>query len=103
MTSLSPDPGCTPGSTDEQLPAHILSLLTPYPLTYLSTACEAAGHLAQAHSDLVFKGGYNTAHPDLAAQLLQWRRTMHSRCRLNNKFTGIDCSCFCHASQGSGE
>lgn len=98
MTSSTPDSGCVPGSTDEQLPAHILALLTPYPLTYLSTACETARLLAQAHGDLYVR---NKANPsgvaNLLVQIMQWRMTMHNRCRLNHKFVGRLCICSCHA------
>jgi hypothetical protein len=87
---------CIPGSTDEQLPAHILSLLTPYSPTYRSTACEAAGQLAQLIADLNFEGNHGMVSPDLFEQIGQWRRTMHQRCRLTNKFTGIACTCTCH-------
>lgn len=75
-----------PGSTEEQLPAHILLLTVPRP--YLSTACETAHALESAmvrHSE---------NHPELEL----WRDRMHSRCRLNNKFTGLLCACPHHTN-----
>jgi hypothetical protein len=70
-----------PGSTEEQLPAHILMLTVPRP--YISTACETAHSLESAM----------VRHPDHRTELELWRDRMHGRCRLNNKFTGLLCSC----------
>lgn len=96
--------GCIPGSTDEQLPAHILDLLSPYSLTYRSTACEAAGQLARLHGDLYFRSQHTDKplpDPYLLGQLNSWRKTMHNRCRLTNKFTGVPCACACHHPDAS--
>lgn len=73
-----------PGSTRDQLPAHILNLIATTP--YLSTACQTASSLSAA----------TTAHPDRADELRQWRDRMHQRCRLNHKYTGQRCVCRCH-------
>lgn len=88
--------GCTPGSKDEQLPAHVLVLLSHLPLTYLSTACEVAGQLDRVANGLSFRGLPLTDHDSAAVQLDVWSRTMHVRCRLTNKFTGVACTCGCH-------
>lgn len=73
-----------PGSTEEQLPAEILMLTVLRP--YISTACETAHALESAM----------VRHPEHRTELELWRDRMHSRCRLNNKFTGVLCACGCH-------
>lgn len=75
-----------PGSTREQLPADLLALLPAR--SYLSTACETARLLE----------GAAIAHPQRATELRDWRDRMHTRCRLNNKFTGAGCTCRCHTT-----
>jgi len=70
-----------PGSTEEQLPAEILMLTVLRP--YISTACETAHALESAM----------VRHPEHRTELELWRDRMHSRCRLNNKFTGVLCAC----------
>lgn len=73
-----------PGSTRAQLPAHILAKLTPR--IYLSTACE----MGQACERAVIR------HPDDAEELTFWARWLHDEmCRLNNKYSGVLCSCPC--------
>lgn len=84
-----PEPAWTPpppGSTREQLPDDILALARRHYRPYTSTACDTATLLAETTAD----------HPDLAAELGVWRTRLHSRCRLNNKFTGQLCDCPCH-------
>jgi hypothetical protein len=73
-----------PGSTEEQLPDHILGMIVPRP--YFSTACETARALQSAA----------VRHPDHVDELSSWKKKMHDRCRLNNKFTGVLCACNCH-------
>jgi hypothetical protein len=80
-TDWTPPP---PGDTREQLPDHILNLIGA--TSYRSTACETANLCDNAIID----------HPAQGAGLRRWRDRMHSRCRLNNKFTGVLCECFCH-------
>lgn len=78
-----PEPGAwtppPPGSTAEQLPVEVLDAIRPGP--YLSTACHAA-FLCE------------TTEPTEA--LTGWSQRLHSRCRINNKFTGALCVCSCH-------
>lgn len=73
-----------PGSTEEQLPDHILNLIVRRP--YISTACETARALHSAR----------IRHPEYSTELGLWFDRMHERCRLNNKFTGMLCACGCH-------
>lgn len=75
-TTWTPPP---PGDTREQLPDHILALLT-IP-DYESTACEMARLLTNAI----------TFHPEDADELTAWAGRMRRRCRENNKFTGRMC------------
>lgn len=75
-----------PGSTCEQLPAHLLALIDVP--SYASTACEAAASLATAAR----------AHAVRRDQLDQWAGRLHARCRTNNKFTGAPCRCGCHTA-----
>jgi hypothetical protein len=77
-----------PGSTEKQLPKHILALIVPRP--YISTACETAEAIESAM----------IRYPDQAAELGQWRDRMHSECRINNKFTGRLCACPHHTEDG---
>lgn len=77
-----------PGSTEEQIPDEILTLIVRRP--YISTACETARALESAM----------IRHPEHHAELQLWRDRMHSRCRINNKFTGVLCACP-HHSEGS--
>jgi len=91
---MTASPGCTPGSTDEQLPAHMLDLLqVGCSMTYLSTACEAAQQLTYAQASIV---AHDTHITIISQQAGVWSETMHNRCRLTNKFTGVPCSCSCH-------
>lgn len=76
-----------PGSTEEQLPDDVLTLIDPPP--YLSTACETAQLLEQAVAE----------YPERQAGLEEWARRMHVRCRINHKFTGRLCSCDHHQRQ----
>lgn len=70
-----------PGSTEERLPEHILGLVVLR--SYLSTACQMAHALQSAI----------TRHPEHKTELELWRDRMHSRCRLNNKFSDVSCAC----------
>jgi hypothetical protein len=70
-----------PGDRREQLPAHLLALIQPYLLGYTSTACQTADYLAQAIAD----------HPEVGAELAEWRERMGARCRRNQKYTGEIC------------
>ena len=74
-------PNNPPGSTREQLPTHLLTLITLPP--YLSTACQTADALAVTAE---------LRHP-LYAELRAHAERLHARCRLNNKFTGVLCAC----------
>lgn len=76
-----------PGDTREQMPEHILALIVRRP--YISTACETARALSTA---LV-------RHPEYKTELELWQKHMHARCRLNNKFTGVLCTCPHHKEQ----
>jgi len=80
-TGYTPPP---PGSTEKQLPDHILELIVRR--YYLSTACETAEALERAI----------VRYRDHEAELMMWRDRMHAECRLNNKFTGVLCDCECH-------
>jgi len=76
-------------------------LLAATPLTYLSTACEVGGQLANIEEDFDFHG-LPLSDPDAAmVQLSVWIPAMHNRCRLTNKFTGAACSCSCHQESAS--
>lgn len=72
-----------PGSTEEQLPDDVLALLTD--VSYLSTACET-GHLLRIA----------VLENSKRADLPKWEKKMHERCRLNHKFLGSPCFCYCH-------
>lgn len=80
-------PANPPGSTVEQLPAHVLALIT-LP-SYTSTACELAELLTAAIP----------AHPQHAGELAHWVAWLRDRCRANNKFTGVLCD---HRGPGVG-
>lgn len=69
-----------PGDRREQLPDHLLALID-IPL-YTSTACETAELLAAATG----------RHPEHAEELWQWEARQRQRCRINNKYTGVDCT-----------
>jgi hypothetical protein len=73
-----------PGDRREQLPAAILALIDIPP--YTSTACEAASLLAWQMPKRKHRRAELGDHAD----------RLHSRCRINNKFTGKSCSCLCH-------
>lgn len=77
-----------PGSTVKQLPDHILALIVPRP--YTSTACETARALTSA----------KVRHPDFAEELQMWSDIKHGQCRLNNKHSGVLCSCPCAHPEG---
>ncbi|WP_405883601.1 hypothetical protein OG747_36470 [Streptomyces sp. NBC_01384] len=81
MTDWTPPP---PGDRREQLPDDVLALIDIPP--YTSTACETAALLDTAGS----------TRQDQADGLYAWAERLHSRCRLNNKFTGVLCRCGCH-------
>lgn len=81
MTDWTPPP---PGDRREQLPAHLLALVNIPP--YTSTACEMAGLLDAAADE----------YQDRADGIAAWIDRLHSRCRLNNKYTGASCDCACH-------
>lgn len=75
-----------PGDRREQLPDHLLDLIRGSIPDYTSTACVTAYTLAVA---------VHWSHPQ-RAELGQWAERMHQRCRINQKFTGQICQCFCH-------
>jgi hypothetical protein len=78
-----------PGDRREQLPDHLLALIdTP---SYLSTACEAASLLARQMP----------AHTLRRVELGDHADRLHTRCRLQNKFTGVACRCHCHGTPAS--
>lgn len=81
VTDWTPPP---PGDTREQLPDNLLALIDVPP--YTSTACETAQALETAAE----------TRGDQAAELAVWRDRLHTRCRINNKFTGALCNCGCH-------
>lgn len=81
MTDWTPPP---PGDTREQLPDHLLALID-VPL-YLSTACEAARECKRVID----------IHVEHGDELRQTAARLHTRCRINNKFTGQLCACHCH-------
>lgn len=83
-TAWTPPP---PGDTREQLPDHLLALIDAP--DYLSTACEAAILLAWQMPK----------HTHRRVELGEHSDRLHSRCRLQNKFTGVVCRCDCHATQ----
>lgn len=68
-----------PGDRREQLPDHILALLDIPP--YTSTACESADLCAAAA----------TRHPEHADELRHWEQRQRQMCRINNKYTGVNC------------
>jgi hypothetical protein len=86
--------------TAERLPADILALL---PIRdYTSTACQT-GHLLE--SDVYGRARHwGLKLPDLVslADLEEQVRRMHKRCRLNHKFTGNLCICYCHTDRAVG-
>ncbi|HEY3481855.1 MAG TPA: hypothetical protein VGL02_23400 [Streptomyces sp.] len=73
-----------PGSAREQLASDLLAVINLPP--YLSTACQTAGALA----------GAAVGQPRLADRFVEESGRLHSRCRLNHKFTGQLCVCGCH-------
>jgi hypothetical protein len=79
-----------PGSTREQLPDHLLTLIQPHLPNYLSTAC-STGQLLNCDLD----------QPH-ASEREAWAERMHQRCRLNHKFTGQLCCCDCHQDRAEG-
>lgn len=70
-----------PGDKRDQLPDDILALIVLRP--YVSTSCETAQALESAM----------IRWPDRRAELAMWRDRKHASCRLNNKSTGVLCSC----------
>ncbi|MCX5365899.1 hypothetical protein OG864_45195 [Streptomyces sp. NBC_00124] len=86
MTDWTPPP---PGDRREQLPDHLLALIQTPP--YLSTACET-GSLLNLITD---------QHQDRGDGIDAWAERMHARCRINHKFTGVQCHCGCHRKGGS--
>ncbi|KIZ16876.1 hypothetical protein [Streptomyces natalensis] len=76
--NLTPGYVNPPGSTSELLPPEILAAIDTPP--YLSTGCDTALRVDAADV------------PDATG----WARQLHQRCRLNNKFTGEECTCTCH-------
>lgn len=88
-TTQTTEPAWTPpppGDRREQLPDHLLDLIRGSIPDYTSTACVTAYTLAVA---------VHWSHPQ-RAELGQWAERMHQRCRINQKFTGQICQCFCH-------
>lgn len=81
MTDWTPPP---PGDRREQLPDHLLDAIDIPP--YTSTACQTADLLAEAIPGRL----------DLAGELGEQADRLHTRCRLQNKFTGVACRCGCH-------
>lgn len=81
MADWTPPP---PGDRREQLPDHLLATIDIPP--YTSTACQTADLLAEAIPGRL----------DLAGELIEHAGRLHTRCRLNNKFTGQLCACSCH-------
>lgn len=75
-----------PGDTREQLPDHLLAGISSVLGKYYSTAC----HTATACQAAAYR------HGDLADELRVEAERLHSRCRLNQKFTGQLCVCGCH-------
>lgn len=73
-----------PGDRREQLPDHLLAAIDIPP--YTSTACQTADLLSEAIPDRL----------DLTKELIEQANRLHSRCRLNQKFTGQLCACGCH-------
>lgn len=82
-TDWTPPP---PGDRREQLPAHLLAAIASVLGKYYSTAC----HTATACQASAYR------HADLAAELRTEAQRLHSRCRLNQKYTGQMCVCSCH-------
>jgi hypothetical protein len=68
-----------PGDRREQLPDHILALIDIPP--YTSTACESAE----------LCGAAIARRPEHADELRQWEQRQRQRCRINNKYTGVNC------------
>jgi len=75
-----------PGSTAEQLPETLLALIRHRLPDYTSTACQTADTLACTATH---------GHP-LYDEIREHAERLHSRCRLNMKFTGQLCACGCH-------
>ena len=75
-----------PGSTSEQLPDTLLALILDQLPDYTSTACQTADTLACTATH---------GHP-LYDEIREHAERLHSRCRLNMKFTGQLCACGCH-------
>lgn len=83
MTDWTPPP---PGDRREQLPDHLLDAIAGVLGKYLSTAC----HTATACTAAAYR------NDGLADKLRTEATRLHSRCRLNQKFTGQQCVCDCH-------
>ena len=83
MTDWTPPP---PGDRREQLPDHLLAAIGSVLGKYYSTAC----HTATACQAAAYR------HDQLAGELREQAERLHSRCRLNQKFTGQACVCGCH-------
>lgn len=78
-----------PGDTREQLPDEVLTRIRRNLTDYTSTACGLDRALVETMAD----------NPDTVAELKPWRERMHNRCRLNHKFTGQQCGCWCHETE----
>lgn len=76
-----------PGDRREQLPDHLLALIRDRLPDYTSTACQTA--------DLLACTATYRRHP-LYDEIREHAERLHSRCRLNLKFTGQLCVCGCH-------
>lgn len=83
MADWTPPP---PGDRREQLPDHLLAAINIPP--YTSTACQTADLLAETIPSRL----------DLADELGVEADRLHTRCRLNQKFTGQLCVCGCHTA-----
>lgn len=83
-----------PGGTREQLPDHLLALIRDRLPDYTSTACQTADTLACA----ACYPGSGVPRPQYD-EIREHAERLHSRCRLNNKFTGQLCACGCHPEE----
>jgi hypothetical protein len=83
-------PANPPGSTAEQLPEALLALIRDRLPDYTSTACQTADTLACTAT--------YRRHP-LYDEIRENAERLHSRCRLNNRFTGQLCACGCHGPE----
>jgi len=86
MPDWTPPP---PGDRREQLPDHLLAAIGGVLGKYFSTAC----HTATACQAAAYRNG------DLADELRDQVKRLHTRCRTNQKFTGQLCVCSCHDTE----